>query len=94
MTPKEFYARTGVTEGYAKEIIKDEAYAKWRTPSGAAFASETPKEEPEVITEILEETTEPVVEETGKAAPAPEVEPIEEETEVETDEDGGSVEVE
>lgn len=94
MTPKEFYARTGVTEGYAKEIIKDEAYAKWRIPSGAAFASETPKEEPEVTTEILKETTEPIVEETGKAEPTPEVEPVEEETEVETEEDGGSVEVE
>ena len=94
MTPKEFYARTGVTEGYAKEIIKDEAYAKWRTPSGAAFTSETPKEEPEVITEILEEITEPVVEETGKVEPTPEVELVEEETEVETEEDGGSVEVE
>ena len=80
MTAKEFYARTGVTEGYAKEIIKDEAYAKWRTPSGAAFANETPKEEPEVITEILEETNEPIVEETGKEEPTPEVEPVEEET--------------
>lgn len=99
MTSKEFYARTGVTEGYAAEILKDEAYAKWRMPSGAAFVNETPAAEPVTVDEDLEETTAPVTEQAPKAEPTPEVEPVEEETETEvepeeTEEEGGSVEVE
>ena len=33
---KEYAAFTGVTEGYAEEILKDAEHAKWHIPSGAA----------------------------------------------------------
>ena len=33
---KEYAAFTGVTEGYAKEILKDAEHAKWHIPAGAA----------------------------------------------------------
>ena len=33
---KEYAAFTGVTEGYAKEILKDAEHAKWHIPSGAS----------------------------------------------------------
>ena len=33
---KEYAAFTGVTEGYAKEILKDAEHAKWHIPSVAA----------------------------------------------------------
>ena len=33
---KEYAAFTGVTEGYAKEILNDAEHAKWHIPSGAA----------------------------------------------------------
>ena len=33
---KEYAAFTGVTEGYAAEILKDAEHAKWHIPSGAA----------------------------------------------------------
>ena len=33
---KEYAAFTGVTEGYAAEILKDAEHAKWHMPSGAA----------------------------------------------------------
>jgi hypothetical protein len=33
---KEYAAFTGVTEGYATEILKDEEHAKWHMPSGLA----------------------------------------------------------
>ena len=33
---KEYAAFTGVTEGYAKEILKDAEHAKWHIPSGVA----------------------------------------------------------
>lgn len=79
MTEKEFFERTGITEGYGTEILKDAEHAAWHIPQGAGFITET-TEEPEV-----EDV--PVVEE-------PEVEdvPVVEEPEVEEDEDGGSVE--
>ena len=33
---KEYAAFTGVTEGYAEEILKDAEHAKWHMPSGVA----------------------------------------------------------
>ena len=33
---KEYAAFTGVTEGYAAEVLKDEEHAKWHMPSGLA----------------------------------------------------------
>ena len=32
----EYVSFTGVTEGYANEILKDAEHAKWHIPSGAA----------------------------------------------------------
>ena len=32
----EYAAFTGVTKGYAEEILKDAEHAKWHIPSGAA----------------------------------------------------------
>lgn len=33
---KEYSAFTGITEGYAEEILKNEEYAKWHMPSGVS----------------------------------------------------------
>ena len=33
---KEYAAFTGVTEGYAAEILKNDEHAKWHMPSGLA----------------------------------------------------------
>ena len=33
---KEYAAFTGITEGYAEEILKDVEHAKWHMPSGVA----------------------------------------------------------
>lgn len=40
MTANEFWKRTGVTEGYATEILKDAEHAAWHMPQGAAFVEE------------------------------------------------------
>lgn len=40
MTTKEFWKRTGITEGYGAEILKDDAHARWHMPMGAAFVEE------------------------------------------------------
>lgn len=40
MTTNEYWKRTGVTEGYATEILKDAEHAAWHMPQGAAFAEE------------------------------------------------------
>lgn len=40
MTTKEFWKRTGITEGYGEEILKDPEHAAWHMPQGAAFAKE------------------------------------------------------
>lgn len=52
MTTKEFWARTGITEGYGAEILKDAEHAAWHIPQGAKWADEA-AEEPD--------TDEPVV---------------------------------
>ena len=83
---KEYAAFTGVTEGYAKEILKDAEHAKWHIPSGAAKLEKAAK----LIADI-EGTEEEVVK--------PEEEPVVDAEEVKdpvTDDgtypDGGSVE--
>jgi hypothetical protein len=59
MTTKEFWKRTGITEGYGAEILKDPEHAAWHMPQGAAFVTETPDEDPTVIDEDLDDPTEP-----------------------------------
>ena len=83
---KEYAAFTGVTEGYAEEILKDAEHAKWHIPSGAAKLEKAAK----LIADI-EGTEEEVVK--------PEEEPVVDTEEVKdpviddgTDPDGGSVE--
>ena len=75
---KEYAAFTGVTEGYAEEILKDVEHAKWHMPSGAAKLEKAA----ELIAKM--EATEEVVTnpEAGK-------DPV---TDDGTDPDGGSVE--
>ena len=77
---KEYAAFTGVTEGYAKEILKDAEHAKWHIPSGAAKLEKAA----ELIAGI--EGTEAVVK------PNEGTEPGTPEVVTETDHDGGSVE--
>ena len=60
---KEYAAFTGVTEGYAAEILKDAEHAKWHMPSGAAklekaaelMADMEDTEEEEAVKRIIEE---------------------------------------
>lgn len=44
MTTKEFWARTGITEGYGAEILKDAEHAAWHMPQGAKWADEAAEE--------------------------------------------------
>lgn len=79
---KEYAAFTGVTEGYAKEILKDAEHAKWHIPSGAAKLEKAA----ELIAAIDDVEEEAVVKSDEVKEPAaPEVV-------TETDPDGGSVE--
>ena len=78
----EYVAFTGVTEGYAKEILKDAEHAKWHIPSGAAKLEKAAK----LIADIEGTEDEAVVKSDEVKEPAaPEVV-------TETDPDGGSVE--
>lgn len=78
----EYVAFTGVTEGYAEEILKDAEHAKWHIPSGAAKLEKAAK----LIADIEGTEDEAVVKSVeGKEPGAPEVV-------TETDPDGGSVE--
>ena len=86
---KEYAAFTGVTEGYAKEILKDVEHAKWHMPSGAAKLEKAA----EIIADM--EATEEVVTnpEAGKDPVTDKgTEPAAPEGITETDPDGGSVE--
>ena len=79
---KEYAAFTGVTEGYANEILKDAEHAKWHIPSGAAKLEKAAK----LIADIEGTEDEAVVKSDEVKEPAaPEVV-------TETDPDGGSVE--
>ena len=86
---KEYAAFTGVTEGYAEEILKDVEHAKWHMPSGAAKLEKAA----ELIADM--EATEEVVTnpEAGKDPVTDKgTEPAAPEGVTETDPDGGSVE--
>ena len=79
---KEYAAFTGVTEGYAKEILKDAEHAKWHIPSGAAKLEKAAK----LIADIEGTEDETVVKsDEGTDTGTPEVV-------TDTDQDGGSVE--
>ena len=79
---KEYAAFTGVTEGYAEEILKDAEHAKWHIPSGAAKLEKAA----ELIADIDGTKDAAVVKSNeGKEPAAPE-------SVTEADPDGGSVE--
>ena len=86
---KEYAAFTGVTEGYAEEILKDAEHAKWHMPSGVAKLEKAAK----LIADM--EATEEVVTnpKAGKDPVTGEgTEPAAPESVTEADTDGGSVE--
>lgn len=79
---KEYAAFTGVTEGYANEILKDAEHAKWHIPSGAAKLEKAAK----LIADIESTGDEAVAKpDEGTDTGTPEVV-------TDTDPDGGSVE--
>ena len=92
---KEYAAFTGVTEGYATEILKDAEHAKWHMPSGAAKLEKAAKliadmEDTEEEAAVKAEEGPVVVPGDGQGEGAGEgTEPVAGE---ETGPDGGSVE--
>lgn len=83
MTANEYWKRTGVTEGYATEILKNAEHAAWHMPQGAAFVEEE-------VVEPVDDDDDPTVdtgagegEDTGDGAD------LDDEV---TEEEGGSVE--
>ena len=100
MTTKEFWARTGITEGYGAEILKDAEHAAWHMPQGAKWADEA-SEEPDTDEPIVDDpnTDEPNVDNPGDDAGAGEgtdtgdgADLDEDNQEPVTDAEGGSVE--
>ena len=86
---KEYAAFTGVTEGYAKEILKDAEHAKWHIPSGAAKLEKAA----ELIAAIDDAEEEAVVKtEDGKDTKTDAGTGADPDATNETDPDGGSVE--
>ena len=79
---KEYAAFTGVTEGYAKEILNDAEHAKWHIPSGAAKLEKAAK-----LIAGIEGTEDEAVVKSDKGT-----EPVAPKVVTETDSDGGSVE--
>ena len=77
----EYAAFTGVTKGYAEEILKDAEHAKWHIPSGAAKLEKAA----ELIAAIEGTEDEAVKTDEGTEPGTPEVV-------TDTDPDGGSVE--
>ena len=87
---KEYAALTGVTEGYAKEILKDAEHAKWHMPSGAAQLEKAAELMADMGDTEEEEAVKP---EAGKDPVTDEgTEPAAPESVTETEPDGGSVE--
>lgn len=86
---KEYAAFTGVTEGYAEEILKDAEHAKWHIPSGAAKLEKAA----ELIAAIDDSEEEAVVKtEDGKNTETTNGTGAIPDATTETDPDGGSVE--
>ena len=85
----EYAAFTGVTKGYAEEILKDAEHAKWHIPSGAAKLEKAA----ELIAAIDDAEEEAVVKtEDGKDTKADAGTGADPSAIGETDPDGGSVE--
>lgn len=82
MTANEFWKRTGVTEGYAAEILKNAEHAAWHMPQGAAFPEEEVVEPVDDDDDPTGDTGAGEGEDTGDGADLDEV----------TEQDGGSVE--
>lgn len=82
MTAKEFWKRTGVTEGYAAEILKDAEHAAWHMPQGAAFTEEEVVEPVDDDDDTTGDAGAGEGEDTGDGADLDEV----------TEQEGGSVE--
>ena len=58
MTTKEFWTRTGITEGYGAEILKNAEHKAWHMPQGAKWPDEA-TEEPDTdehIDELIDDT--------------------------------------
>lgn len=87
---KEYAAFTGVTEGYAKEILKDVEHAKWHMPSGAAKLEKAA----ELIADMEATEEEAAVKPEAGKDPVTDkgTEPAAPESVTETEPDGGSVE--
>ena len=86
---KEYAAFTGVTEGYAEEILKDAEHAKWHIPSGAAKLEKAA----ELIAAIDDPEKEAAVKtEDGKDTGTDAGTGVNPDATNETDPDGGSVE--
>ena len=79
---KEYAAFTGVTEGYANEILKDAEHAKWHIPSGAAKLEKAAE-----LIAAIDDAEEGAVVKTDEGT-----EPGTPEVVTDTDPDGGSVE--
>ena len=85
----EYAAFTGVTKGYAEEILKDAEHAKWHIPSGAAKLEKAA----ELIAAIGADEEEAVVKtEDGKETETGTGTGADPSATGETDPDGGSVE--
>lgn len=85
----EYAAFTGVTKGYAEEILKDAEHAKWHIPSGAAKLEKAAK----LIADIEGTEDEAVVKtEDGKDTETNDGTGAVPSATSETDPDGGSVE--
>ena len=86
---KEYAAFTGITEGYAEEILKDVEHAKWHMPSGVAKLEKAA----ELIAAIDDAEEEAVVKtEDGKDTKTDTGTGADPDAIGETDPDGGSVE--
>lgn len=88
---KEYAAFTGVTEGYAEEILKDVEHAKWHMPSGVAKLEKAA----ELIADMEGTEEEPVVDPTdnldagaGEGTDTGDGEDLDEGTGKDTEEDG------
>lgn len=84
---KEYAAFTGVTEGYAKEILKDTEHAKWHIPSGAAKLEKAAE-----LFAAIDDAEEEAVVKTKDGKDTDAGTGVDPDAIVETDPDGGSVE--
>lgn len=90
MTTKEFWTRTGITEGYGAEILKDAEHTAWHIPQGAKWADEA-AEEPDTDEPNLDEPTDDAG--AGEGTDTGDGDDLDDNTQdLEGDAEGGSVE--